>query len=149
MKYLGRFAVVMSALAFVSTVGYAAVFLLVYKGALRAPLFLDYGLAAGVAPLVLIILTYLLRMGAGRWMLKAGCPAQAFAYAHRRRKPGIFVGPSEAAINRYVAAESIRRLGKPQEALSILDEAVRPPWRAQLRVLQEEARKAALDDLSQ
>jgi hypothetical protein len=146
-RYLGRATVAVSVCAFVSTVAFAVLFLLVFKRVYEPPIFVDYGLALGCVPLALIAATYLLRLGAARWMLEAGCLDEAYEYSHSRRKGGVTVGRTEAAVNRYVAAEAVRRMGRPEEALRILDEDYRAPRRRAILVLLERARAHSLSDL--
>ena len=142
MRHLGKIAVLLTVLAFAATAGFALVFLLVFKGVIWAEWFVDYGLLIAVGPLALIAATYLVRLGASKWMLDAGALEEAFAYASPRRRASVAIGPTEAAVNRYVAAEAARRLGRIDEARAILSEPYRAPWRPAARKLLEEVRVA-------
>ena len=123
-------------------------FLLVFKRVVDQPFFVDYGLAVGCGPLSLIVVTYLLRMGVGKWLLRAGHHREAYDYSHARRVRSVTVGGTEAGVNRFVAAEASRRLGRPQEAIEILDERYRAPRREAVRQLLATARVDATADLT-
>ncbi len=142
MKHLGRVAVGLTVLAFLTTATYAVFFLLVYKAVVYAEWFVEHGLLLAAVPLVLIAATYLVRLGASKWMLDAGAWSEAYNYAHPRRRAGIAIGPTEAAVNRYVAAESARRMGRLDDARRILSEKYKAPWRRAARDLLAEVKRA-------
>jgi len=146
-RHLGRVAVAISGLAFASTVLYALMFLLVFKRVVTPQFFVDYGLILGCVPLALIVATYLLRLGAGRWMLAAGDMREAYDYAYPRRRSGVTIGRTEAAVNRYVAAEATRCMGRPEQALEILDEEYAVPWRPAVRAMLARARDETVQSL--
>lgn len=142
MKHMGQVAVALTVLAFVSTVGLAVLMLAAFQGIVHVPWLMDFGLYLTAVPLLLITATYLVRLGVAKWMLDAGELAATYAYAHPRRKTGLSIGPTEAAVNRYAAAEAARRLGRLDDARAILAEPYRKPWRKAARDLLVRAEEA-------
>jgi hypothetical protein len=146
MRHLGRLAVGLTVVAFVATAAYALFFLLVFKAVIAAGWFVEHGLLLAAVPLVLIAATYLARLGVAKWMLDAGALPEAYAYAYPRRRAGIAIGPTEAAVNRYVAAESARQMGRLDDARAILAETYRTPWRPAARELLAKVKSALEKD---
>jgi hypothetical protein len=145
--WVGRAAVAMTGLSFAVTVGTVLAFLAASRGWGLTGWMLHNGLSLVAVCLLMVVGTHLLRRGAGLWMLSRGAWAQALEYCGARSAPTLTVGRNEAGLNRYVAAEALRRLGRAAEGLALLDASHAPPWRKDTRQLLALARVEVLLDL--
>lgn len=145
--WIARLTLGVTALAFISTVALAVVFLLAWSGA-------PWGMAVAMwggyfvpAPFLLVLATWLLRHSAGVMMLRRGLHEATLAWCGPRSAPSISVGRDEAGLNRFARAEALRRTGRPAEALEVLERSVPAPRRRDVRQMLHAAHALALLDL--
>ena len=107
-------------------------------------LVLTYGLWMTLGVFALLVLTVFMRYHAGLMLLKRGEHEEALRYSRPRVTANVTVGKNEAAINRYVAAEALRRMGSPVAALAQLDIRAAAPRNQTLKQMLKIARASAL-----
>ena len=145
--WIARLTLLITALAFISTVALVVLFVLAARGIALTSVIGQYGGWFFPIPFVLVVATYLMRYSAGLLMLRGEHHEAALGYCRPRSAVSLSVGRDEAGLNRYAAAEALRQLKRPREALTLLEAPEKPPWRRDVKQLLYAARVEALLDL--
>lgn len=145
--WIARLTLLITILAFVSTVALVVVFVLAARGVALTMVVGQYGGWFLPIPFIFVVGTYLMRYSAGLLMLRGDHLQAVLDYCQPRTAVTLSVGRNEAALNRYATAEALRRMKKPKEALALLKAPEKPPWRKDVKQLLYVVQAEALLDL--